>query len=139
MSDGIELNPSDHDSQLRASLEHANIPTLLMVLVQLTGDEKWLAEPYRPKRGKPLDDNDSAGVSPQVQCEIRQRTFEAVRDCRAGKVVPMPLNPDRVAEMLTIALGEPVPAACGPMLSEELGILSRDGPVPNRRRQRTSR
>ena len=130
MTDGIRPDASDHDSQLRASLEHANIPTLLMVLVQLTGDEKWLAEPYRPKRGKPLDDNDSAGLSPHVQAEIRQHAFEAIRDYRTGKVVPIPLNPDRVAQMLSTSLGEPVPAEYGPMLSEELGIVSRDVPIP---------
>ena len=31
--------------KLRPGVELGNIPTLLMVLVQLTGDEKWLAEP----------------------------------------------------------------------------------------------
>ena len=30
----------------------ANIPTLLMVLVQLTGELHWLEEPYRPRRAR---------------------------------------------------------------------------------------
>lgn len=131
MTEAILPSTTEDDLRLRASLEHANIPTLLMVLVQLTGDEQWLADPYRPTRGKPLDDNDAAGLSPDVQTEIRQRAFDAIRDFRAGGVVPMPLNPDRVAQMLGISLDEPVPAQYGPMLSEELGILSRDVSVPN--------
>jgi 4-hydroxyacetophenone monooxygenase len=128
-----DQNPSvaGDGSPLAAALEHANIPTLLMVLAQLTGDDAWLAEPYRPKRGKPLDDNDSGGLAPETQAEIRQRAFEAILAYRSGTVVPVLLTPDRVAQMLAVSFDEMVPAEYGPMLSEELGVLSRDVPVPS--------
>jgi len=51
------------DTQLFAeAIASANIPTLLMVPVQLTGAERWLEAPYRPQRPRGLDDNDSGGL-----------------------------------------------------------------------------
>ncbi|MFD0388283.1 hypothetical protein ACFQ4K_11345 [Tistrella bauzanensis] len=49
--------PSDEaraapDAAFAAAIRIANIPTLLMVLVQLTGDPSWLNAPYRPRRGR---------------------------------------------------------------------------------------
>ena len=39
----------------------ANLPTLILVLFQLTGNSKWVgAAPYAPRKGHSLDDNDSA-------------------------------------------------------------------------------
>ena len=48
--------------QLREAVAMANIPSLIPVLVQLTGDERWLDEPYRPTRARGLNDHDD-GVS----------------------------------------------------------------------------
>ncbi|HWJ10826.1 MAG TPA: hypothetical protein VNS46_15715, partial [Nocardioides sp.] len=55
--------------RLAAALEDANIPTLLLVLAHLTGDEKWLSGRYRPQRGPVLDDNDSGSLPEDVQAE----------------------------------------------------------------------
>ncbi len=48
---------------LEVALEDANIPTLLLVLQHLTGDNNGPVHHIRPARGKPLDDNDSGGLS----------------------------------------------------------------------------
>ena len=64
--------------KLRQGVEQANIPTLLMVLVQLTGDEKWLQEPYVPRRGRGLDDNDTGNLSLKIQKEIRSAACDAI-------------------------------------------------------------
>ena len=53
------------------ALAIANIPTLLMLLVQMTGDKRWLQEPYRPRRGSGVSDNDSGGLAEDIQQEIR--------------------------------------------------------------------
>ena len=37
-------------AELEAGVCTANVPTLLMVLVHLTGDRRWLADRYRPAR-----------------------------------------------------------------------------------------
>ena len=45
----------DPDEQIFAdAIEVANIPTLLMVIVQLTGELEWLEAPYTPKRQQSL-------------------------------------------------------------------------------------
>ena len=44
------------EAQLAEAVKLANVPTLLMVLVQLTGDLNWMEAPYTPKRGRGLDE-----------------------------------------------------------------------------------
>lgn len=126
---GIEPAADEH-ARLREALADANIPTLLMVLVHLTGDRRWLSERYRPVRARGLDDNDSAGLPPEVQDEVRAAVFRAVVANRAGLLAPRPLEPDEVAGMLTVALADEVPDAYGPLLCEELGLASRDVEIP---------
>ncbi|HEY0487341.1 MAG TPA: NAD(P)-binding domain-containing protein [Mycobacteriales bacterium] len=114
---------------LRDALAEANIPTLLMVLVQLTGDERWLAEPYRPQRTKGMSDNDTGGLPAEVQEQIRAAAFDAVTRWRAGEGHPMGLPPvDLFVEMMSACVGEPVPAEYAPMMAEEMGFRSRDTP-----------
>ncbi|MBK6491319.1 MAG: hypothetical protein IPF97_06290 [Sphingomonadales bacterium] len=46
----------------------ANVPaTLLMVIVQLTGDLSWLDPPYHPTRGRGLNENDTGGFAEDLQ------------------------------------------------------------------------
>ncbi|MDI9953295.1 NAD(P)/FAD-dependent oxidoreductase [Rhodococcus sp. IEGM 1305] len=117
---------TDEDHQLRLALKDANLPTLMLVLAHLTGDTKWIHEPYTPRKGKPLDDNDSAGLPAELGDEVRAAAYDAVTAVREGRLVPGDLTPEQVAEYLEIALGEEVPRSYGPLLSEELGLLSRD-------------
>ena len=48
-------------------------PTLLMVLVQLTGDLAWLEDPYRPARGRGIDTNDACGLPAEGGAAARPR------------------------------------------------------------------
>jgi len=117
-------------ARLRAAMEEANLPTLLLVLAQLTGDDSWLAGRYRVTRGRGLGDNDTAGLPTEVQREVRDAAWDAVRAVRAGRLAPSVPAPERVARMLQAALDEEVPPAYGPLLAEELGIVSRDVRLP---------
>ncbi|WP_236147461.1 NAD(P)/FAD-dependent oxidoreductase [Mycolicibacterium sp. CH28] len=114
------------ESQLRRALESANIPTLLLVLHHLTGEGKWINDPYRPARGRPLDDNDTGGLTPDLQREVRDAAVEAVTAYRQGILNPVAPSPIHVTEMLSCALAEEIPAEYGEMLAEEMGFLSRD-------------
>ncbi|MET8354231.1 MULTISPECIES: NAD(P)/FAD-dependent oxidoreductase [unclassified Micromonospora] len=112
---------------LREALAEANIPTLLMVLVQLTGDRHWLADPYRPQRTKGMSDNDTGGLPPEVQELIRGEAFDAIRRWRAGELTPMGLPPEELfVEMMSVCVGEPVPPEYAPMMAEEMGFRARD-------------
>ncbi len=103
---------------LKAGVGRANIPSLLMCLVQMTGDKKWLDEPYKPRRSRGLDDNDSAGLGQAVQDEIRQAAFDAIMAWLGGKdlVLPRPDNRELV-EMLSVAMAENIPEDYGEILA----------------------
>ncbi|MBM4226535.1 MAG: NAD(P)/FAD-dependent oxidoreductase [Gammaproteobacteria bacterium] len=102
-----------------AGIAVANIPTLLMVVAQLTGEERWLQPPYRPSRSVGLGDNDTGGLPEAIQEEIRAAALEAILAWRAGRPVAIPdPSPGQLVEMLSVAMGEPVP--------EEYGEFTRD-------------
>ncbi|WP_300973637.1 NAD(P)/FAD-dependent oxidoreductase [Sphingomonas sp. LHG3406-1] len=109
--------------RIAAGIDQANIPSLLMLLVQLTGDRKWLAEPYAPRRAKGLDDNDDGGLAPPVQREIRDAAKVAVRSWLDDGVVALPAPADEeLATMLSVSMGEPVPAEYGEIVAFNMGL-----------------
>lgn len=123
--------PTDWVESLRDALIDANVPTLLMVLRHLTGDRRWITDPYRPGRGKPLDDNDSAQLSSELQAEVRAAALEAVVAYREGHLQPVTPSPIEVTEMLGCAMVDEVSAEYGELLSEEMGFISRDIDMPS--------
>jgi 4-hydroxyacetophenone monooxygenase len=121
---------SSWTDQLELALADANIPTLLLVLQHLTGDSKWTNDPYRPARGKPLDDNDTGGLPQELQAEVRAAALEAVVAFRENRFEPVSPSPEQVTHMLSCALVEDVPGEYGELLSEEMGFTSRDVEIP---------
>ncbi|QZA12731.1 NAD(P)/FAD-dependent oxidoreductase [Mycolicibacterium holsaticum DSM 44478 = JCM 12374] len=114
---------------LRSALKCANIPILLTVLRQLTGNVRWLAEPYRPTRAHGPGDHDDGGLGEALQREVRDAAYQAVMDYRAGRLSPEPLTPQQITEMLAIALAEEIPPDYGPLLAEEFGLWTRQIPT----------
>ena len=113
----------DPDEQIFAdAIEVANIPTLLMVIVQLTGELEWLEAPYTPKRQPGLGDNDSGGLDPQHQREVREAALEAILAWRAGRAVAIP-EPDEelIVRMLSVSMAETVPSEYGQFTAAQLG------------------
>jgi acyl-CoA synthetase (AMP-forming)/AMP-acid ligase II/cation diffusion facilitator CzcD-associated flavoprotein CzcO len=106
----------------------ANIPTLLMVLVQMTGDRRWLAPPYRCGRGRGLEDNDDGGLSPEAQAEVRRAALAAILAWAEGAPVALPVpDAETLREMLEAAMGEPIPADYGPIIAAGLGLTPGPG------------
>jgi 4-hydroxyacetophenone monooxygenase len=56
---------------LASAIAEGDIRCLLMVLVHMTGDERWLEPPYLPKRDIRLIPDPEAGVPREIQDEIR--------------------------------------------------------------------
>lgn len=107
--------------ELNAAVELANLPTLLMVLVQLTGDLRWLDEPYRPTMPRGLDDNDSGGLPEAIQREVRTATSDAIAAWFAGAPVALPApDEELITRMLGVAVGEPVGEEYGRYVQVEL-------------------
>ena len=113
----------DPDEQIFAdAIEVANIPTLLMVIVQLTGELEWLEAPYTPKRQPGLGDNDSGGLDPRHQREVREAALEAILAWREGRAVALP-EPDEelIVRMLSVSMAETVPPEYGQFTAAQLG------------------
>lgn len=111
---------------LEDALAAANIPTLLALLVQMTGELRWLDPPYQPSRNRGLGDNDDGGLPDAVQDEIRAAAQDAIRRWQADGQLAIPdPPPDLLLRIMTVIMGEPVPAEYAPMMASELA-----GPPP---------
>lgn len=109
------------DATVRAAVAAANVPTLLMVLVQLTGDLRWLEPPYLPSRTKGMADNDTGGLPEDMQGQVRTAAADAIVAWRKGRPVALPKpDPALLARMLGVSMGEKVPVEFGDVLLEEL-------------------
>lgn len=114
------------NAHLTASLRQANLPTLLLVLHQLTGDEKWLSDPYLPSRTKGTNDNDSGGFSLERQQDIREQAEVIIQQWFDGALPERPAPVDEaLPDLLSKSLGEQVPQEYGPSLAVEGNLRSR--------------
>ncbi|MCW2721230.1 NAD(P)/FAD-dependent oxidoreductase [Pseudonocardia sp.] len=122
LAEPVPGTPPDREA-LTAAMQHANLPALVPVLHQLTGDRRWLAEPYRPTRSRGMDDNDLGGFPDDVQAEIRTAAVDAVLEWAGGRpaAVPTPTG-DGLLELLRLAVGEDVPAEYEAMTAEDMGF-----------------
>jgi 4-hydroxyacetophenone monooxygenase len=121
--------------QLERGVAQANVPTLLMVLVQLTGEQKWLADPYRPSKSRGLSDNETGGFTPDVQSEIRAAALSAIVAWKSGTPIAIPEpSPELIIEMISVTMGEPVPPEYAPMIAAEIEVANSfpTGDAPNR-------
>jgi 4-hydroxyacetophenone monooxygenase len=109
------------EAEIRAAVAGANVPVLLMVLFQMTGDERWLSPPFLPTRGQGLDDHDSGGLDEALQAEVREAAIGVILELEAGvePAIPLP-SPDLAARMMSVLMGEGVEPHYGPMLASEL-------------------
>jgi 4-hydroxyacetophenone monooxygenase len=106
---------------LEDAVEVANIPTLLALLVQMTGELRWLDPPYQPTRNRGLGDNDDGGLPAPVQDEIRAAALAAIRRWQADGRLAIPVPPaDLLLRIMTVIMGEPIPAEYAPMMTAEL-------------------
>lgn len=108
---------------LTDALPQANIPTLLMVLVHLTGERRWLDARYQCTRIHGIDDNDSGGLPEDVQAEVRDAAEHAIVAWKQGR--PAALHApdlDALVTMIERSVGEEVPPSYGPMIASWLGL-----------------
>jgi 4-hydroxyacetophenone monooxygenase len=120
-------NDVEHFTKAVAS---ANVPTLLMVLVQLTGDQRWLSEPYLPKRSRGLSDNETGGLPLDIQHEIRAAALQAILAWRDGKPVAITHpSEELLITMMGVTMGETIPPEYAPMIAGELGLGSQQQPT----------
>ncbi|MGQ4600647.1 NAD(P)-binding domain-containing protein [Nocardia sp. R6R-6] len=122
----MKAQRSDESDQvdLTAMIEQAAIPLLLPVLVQLTGDLRWLEERYRPSRPVGFVEDPSGGLGADVQAEIRAAAVVTVSRWQKGELEPELPAPDlsMMSALMSQCLGAPVSEDYAPMVSEQVGL-----------------
>ena len=110
-----------NEQRWRAAVEAANVPTLIAVLVHLTGDLRWLEPKFAPSRARGLSDNDTGDLPDDIAQEIRAAAATAIIAWANGKP-PQLSDPDPafLVRILSFVLGEPIPDGYGEMISFEL-------------------
>lgn len=111
------------EGDLRSHLASANIPSLLMVLYQLTGDEKWIEDPFLPlpQSAAASPDDDSGGLDPELQEEVREAAIEAIRRWYEGEPVAVPSpSGELLIRLMSTCTGEQVPETYAPMIATQL-------------------
>lgn len=115
--------PSQQPEWLPQAVAMANIPTLACLLVQMTGDRRWIEGKYIPSRTRGLEDNDDGGLPVEIQHEIRAAALKEIAAWFAGKQ-PVLSDPSDalLCEMMGVSLGEDIPADYATMIRHELQL-----------------
>jgi 4-hydroxyacetophenone monooxygenase len=110
---------------LASAIAEADIRCLLMVLVHMTGDERWLEPPYRPKRDVRLIPDPDAGVPAEIQDEIRAAVLKLFSH---GNPHPFITDPgdELMLRMMRACLGENVAPEYAPLMREEMAFVPRE-------------
>ena len=115
---------------LHDALGVANVPTLVPLLFQLTGDPKWTRDPYRPTRARGTDDHDDAGLPPDVRNEIRAAVEEAVLAWAGGRPAARPAPTGReLLDLMALSVAEEVPEEYESMTAEHMGFRAKALPT----------
>src|SRR5712691_2815461 len=110
---------------LAAAIAEGDIRVLLMVLVHMTGDERWLEPPYKPRRDVRLIPDPQAGLPPEIQDEIRAAVLKLFADGEPRPAITDPGN-ELMLKMMRACLGENVTPEYAPLMREEMGFIARD-------------
>ncbi|NKJ94737.1 SidA/IucD/PvdA family monooxygenase [Rhizobium leguminosarum bv. viciae] len=128
MADAADLD--QFRQSIAEALPCANVPTLLLLLYQFTGDDYWLKPPFSPIKSR-WDDNDSGGLSEPLQSEVRAAALDAIVAWRAGRPIAKPdLSSDELIRMLTTSEAEAIPHEYGEMMVHKLKKYAGATPPP---------
>jgi len=121
---GLEPIPDD-DAAIARALAEAHLPSLLVTLVHLTGDTRFI------ERDAPLVfeffGDGQGGIPPAEAATIRAAALDAIRGSRdAGGRLPEPPDIGTVRRMMDFIAGQPIPERYVPFLMEELALTAED-------------
>jgi 4-hydroxyacetophenone monooxygenase len=110
---------------LSSAIAEGDIRVLLMVLVHMTGDLRWLAPPYTPRRDVRLIPDPKAGVPEEIQDEIRAAVLKLFANGEPEAAITDP-GDELTLRMMRACLGENVGPEYAPLMREEMGFVARD-------------
>ena len=123
-----------HDTErLEQSIEGASMGALVMSLFQITGDEKWLSDRFRPRKIRGISADRSAGLGDVERAEIKRAALEHLPAYLAGAPLAVPVpDADTFAVMLEFYFGESVSREYAEYFIQQMGWSSKDSPLPRR-------
>ena len=121
----MNIDVSRDKLDLSSAVAEGDIRCLLMVLVHMTGDERWLEPPYKPKRDVRLIPDPDAGLPKDIQDDIRAAVVNLFAHGNPEPVITDPGN-ELVLKMMRACLGENVTPEYAPLMREEMGFAARD-------------
>src|SRR5437667_1539715 len=111
------------ESKLRQALDGADIVPLMLSLVHLTGDARWLEEAAPHIKGGwsyladlPLD----------LQHRIRDELVGVLKRIALGQLQPARMSDELLNRMMHISVGQTVPSEYNALFREEAGFDERD-------------
>lgn len=96
-----------------------------MCLFHWTGDRKWLAEPFQPRRDVRLIPDRSAGFDEATQQQIKDAAYEVLADGVPTAAIDNP-GDDLFHEMMNVCLGETVAPEYVSLMRQDMGWESGD-------------
>ena len=116
---------TESDEAIRAALEEAHVPSLMLAMVHLTGDASHLRGAIRPQAALMMDPQ--AGLTPEQQAEMRDLAALALRSYRdGGGQLAAPPSRETVREMIDFLVGQEISASYVEFLMAELGLQGED-------------
>ncbi|HEY2106084.1 MAG TPA: NAD(P)/FAD-dependent oxidoreductase [Candidatus Binataceae bacterium] len=142
----VPLKPAEEkitedDVFIAQALKSANVPTLMMAMVHITGDMSLLQGPIKPRRV--VNGDYESSLSHEEKGQVRAQALEVLKAYRdRGCTLPPPLSQAQIHALMSFMMGEEVPEEYVPMMAEELaldGIDHRafkwDKPIPPAQKQ----
>src|SRR5262245_37108843 len=112
--------PED-DAALVDAVGAANLPTLMLVMVHLTGDPGLLRGELRPKRATVQQPD--GGFGPEQAQQIREQALRVLRAFRdGGGALPELPSVELLAEMMSFSLGQKIVAEYVPMMVQDMAL-----------------
>lgn len=119
------MTPAADEELIERMVAEGDLRIMLMSLIHLTGDRRWMAPPFTPRRDVRLVADPGAGLSPEAAAEIRTAVADLLRTGPPAPVITDP-GPELMQEMMNLCLGETVPSEYVDMMREDMGFISRD-------------
>ena len=112
-----------NESKLRQALDGADIVPLMLSLVHLTGDARWLDEAAPHIKG---GWSYLADLPDDLQRRIRDELVKVLQRIASGQQKPAQISDDLLNRMMHISVGVTVPAEYNAVFREEAGFDERD-------------
>lgn len=115
------------DEELAAALACAHMPTLLAVIMQLSGGTALMDGAIRPKVNTLDLFDQSGGLTPDEEREVREKALAVLRSYRLNPrpVPPVPAG-ETLVKMMSYVMGDKVPERYAQMLEEDLNVGAHD-------------